>query len=238
MRKIYLSEKELINVIKNKLSIKESSNTKGFGGFPSEYSVEPHIPETPRERQLKGAFGSYGETVMEDAFRYLRKNPRQFFKKLWEIYGDKAYDYLDMASGRFEMTEDENDIAMAASEIDPDLGLAMMKEEEELDYEDEEDDYNPRQELINSLKSKIDNDEDFDESDINDIYQDGKPFRRGRGSIYVDVLVPETDDREFDRQVANKMMEYYSKQVKDENYVGGVGFKNRGNLIQPYDKDF
>ena len=78
----------------------------------------------------------------------------------------------------------------------------------------------------------------FDESDINDIYQDGKPFRRGRGSIYVDVLVPETDDREFDRQVANKMMEYYSKQVKDENYVGGVGFKNRGNLIQPYDKDF
>lgn len=127
MKKIYLTEKELIKLIKNKISIMESSNTKSFGGFPYEYTVEPHIPETPRERQIKGAFGSYGETVMDDAFRYLRKNPRQFFKKLWEIYGDKAYDYLDMASGRFEITEDENDIAMAASEIDPDLGLAMMK---------------------------------------------------------------------------------------------------------------
>jgi hypothetical protein len=237
MKKNYLNEKELIKAIKNKLSISESSYTKGFGGFPSEYTVEPHIPETPRERQIKGAFGSYGETVMDDAFRYLRKNPRQFFKKLWSIYGDKAYDYLDMASGKFEISEDDNDVAMVASEIDPDLGLAMMKEYDEED-EYEEDDYDPRQSLINSLKSKIEDDEDFDESDINDIYQDGKPFRKGRGSIYVDVLVPETDDREFDRKVANKMMEYYSKLVKDENYVGGVGFRNQGNLIKPYDKDF
>jgi hypothetical protein len=133
------------------------------------------------------------------------------------------------------LTEDENDIALAASEIDPELGLAMMKEYEE---ENEDDNYDSRQELIDMLKSKIESGEDFDESEINEIYQEGKPFRRGRGSIYVDILVPETDDREFDRQVANKMMEYYSKQVKDENYVGGVGFRNRGNIIQPYDKDF
>jgi hypothetical protein len=101
--------------------------------------------------------------------------------------------------------------------------------------DEEEDDYNPRQDLINTLKSKIDSDEDFDESDIRDIYDDGKPFRSGRGSIYVDIMVPETDDKEFDRAVAKKMLEYYSKQIKDENYVGGVGFKNRGNLIKPYD---
>jgi hypothetical protein len=162
MKKIYLTEKELINVIKNRLTVKENS-----------------------------------------------------------------------MKSELDMTEDENDIAMAASEIDPDLGLAMMKE-----YEEEEDDYDPRNDLIESLKLKIESGEDLDESDIRDIYDDGKPFRRGRGSIYVDILVPETDDREFDRQVANKMMEYYSKQVKDENYVGGVGFRNQGNIIQPYDKDF
>ena len=68
-----------------------------------------------------------------------------------------------------------------------------------------------------------------------EIYLEGKPFRTGRGSIYVDIMVPETDDKEFDREVAKKMLEYYSKQIKNENYVGGLGFKNQGNLIQPYD---
>jgi hypothetical protein len=48
-------------------------------------------------------------------------------------------------------------------------------------------------------------------------------------------MVPETDDKEFYREVAKKMLEYYSKQIKNENYVGGLGFKNQGNLIQPYD---
>jgi hypothetical protein len=79
--------RDVVNVIKKMIIVKEDSEVNEYAGFPWEYSVEPDIPETPRERQLKGAFGSYGETVMEDAFRYLRKNPRQFFKKLWEIYG-------------------------------------------------------------------------------------------------------------------------------------------------------
>jgi hypothetical protein len=253
-KKIYLSEKELINVIKKMVTIKESDEeVKEYAGFPWEHSVEPHIPETPRERQIKGAFGSYSETVMDDAFRYLRKNPRQFFKKLWEIYGDKAYQYLDMASGKSSLTEDnDEDIALAVgAEGDSNLALAMSKDVNESDDykdrsmydpyygdEDAEDDYNPRKDLLDNLKSKIESDEDFDESDISDIYEDGSPFRSGRGSIYVDIMVPETDDKVFDRKVGEKMLEFYSKQIKDENYVGGLGFKNRGNLIQPYDKDF
>jgi hypothetical protein len=103
------------------------------------------------------------------------------------------------------------------------------------DEEDYEDDYNPRQDLIDLLKSRIESGDELDESDIDEIYLEGKPFRTGRGSIYVDIMVPETDDKEFDREVAKKMMEYYSKQIKNENYVGGLGFKNRGNLTQPYD---
>jgi 5'-3' exonuclease len=237
-KKIYLSESELISVIKKTVKLKESENVNEYAGFPWQHSVEPDVPETPRERQIKGAFGSYSETVMDDAFRYLRKNPRQFFKKLWEIYGEKAYTYLDMASGKpNELSEDnDEDIALSiGAEGNSDLALAMSKDVTESDDYEDEDEYNPRQDLINALKSKIDSGEDLDESDIRDIYDDGKPFRTGRGSIYVDIMVPETDDKEFDRDVAKKMMEYYSKQVKDENYVGGVGFKNRGNLIQPYD---
>lgn len=232
MKKILLSEDELINVIQKLLPVNEQKKKNS-----SSFTVEPEIPETPRETQIKKSMGSYSGLLDDDIIRYLRKNPRLFFRRLWDMYGEKAYKYLDLASGRSEMSEDvsqEDDIALAVSEKNPDLGLALM--DEQYDFDDEDDDYDPRNELIKKLKSIIDNNEDLDETDIDEIYQDGKPFRRGRGSIYVDIMVPETDDREFDREVAIKMMKYYSNQVKDENYVGGVGFKT-GNLLNPYDTE-
>ncbi len=48
-------------------------------------------------------------------------------------------------------------------------------------------------------------------------------------------MVPETDDKEYDRAVAKKMLEFYRSQIKNrETYVGGVGFKQR-SLLDPYD---
>jgi hypothetical protein len=232
MKKILLSEDELINVIKILIPVNEQKKKNA-----SSFTVEPEIPETPRETQIKQSMGSYSALLDDDIIRYLRKNPRLFFRRLWDMYGEKAYKYLDLASGRSEMSEDvsqEDDIALAVSEKNPDLGLALM--DEQFDFDEEEDDYDPRKNLIEKLKSIIENDEDLDEMDIMEIYEDGKPFRSGRGSIYVDILVPETDDREFDREVALKMMKYYSKQVNDENYVGGVGFKT-GNVFKPYDTE-
>jgi hypothetical protein len=104
-------------------------------------------------------------------------------------------------------------------------------------FDENFDDYNPRQELINKLKNIIDSEKELDELDINEIETDGKPHRRARGSIYIDLFVPETDDKEFDRKVAMKMMEYYSKQINESNYVGGIGFKT-GNLVKPFDAEF
>ena len=76
---------------------------------------------------------------------------------------------------------------------------------------------------------------EMDESDINDIYDHKGPLRRFRGSIYIDDMVPETDDKEYDREVAKKMLEYYRGQIRNrETYVGGVGFKQR-SLLDPYD---
>jgi hypothetical protein len=125
-------------------------------------------------------------------------------------------EFLNVVKRMVESSNDE-DIALAiGAKGDSNLALAMSKDVNE-DEEDYEDDYNPRQDLIDLLKSKIESGEELDESDVDEIYLEGKPFRTGRGSIYVDIL------------------EYYSKQIKNENYVGGLGFKNQGNLIQPYD---
>jgi hypothetical protein len=90
------------------------------------------------------------------------------------------------------------------------------------------------EEMVNKYPVK-DFDFELTDSDMMDIYDHKGPTRRFRGSIYIDDLVPETDDREYDREVAKKMMEFYRKQIKNnESYVGGVGFKQR-SLMEPYD---
>jgi hypothetical protein len=62
------------------------------------------------------------------------------------------------------------------------------------------------------------------------------PVRSFRGSIYYDGIVPETDDRDYDRKLALAILDYERKKMgNSETYVGGVGFKNRGNLIEPFD---
>jgi len=76
---------------------------------------------------------------------------------------------------------------------------------------------------------------DLDDSDVADIMSTDGPMRRFRGSIYIDGMIPDTDDTEYDRKLAMKVLENYAKKLPTgESYVGGVGFKQK-SLIEPYD---
>jgi hypothetical protein len=88
MKKIVkLSESDLENIIKRVIS-------------ESDYSTDVERPTSDRERQAKSLFGDkYGSYIPNDVIRYIRKNPAQFFKKIYSMYGDKAYEYLDKAKG-------------------------------------------------------------------------------------------------------------------------------------------
>ena len=94
MKKVVrLTESELSKIIKT--IVKEG-----------DFSVEPHIETQPREKDVRGVFGKkYGPYIPIDVLRYMRKNPKLIFGKLYEIYGDKAYDYLDMASNKADDTD-------------------------------------------------------------------------------------------------------------------------------------
>lgn len=86
-----------------------------------------------------------------------------------------------------------------------------------------------------SVQNEINNDFELDDSDIDEIYDNKGPNRRFRGSIYIDGIVPETDDKEYDRKLALKILENFaSKLPTKEYYIGGVGFKQR-SLTEPYD---
>jgi hypothetical protein len=85
------------------------------------------------------------------------------------------------------------------------------------------------------VQNEINNDFELNDSDIDEIYDNKGPNRRFRGSIYIDGIVPETDDKEYDRKLAIKILENFaSKLPTKEYYIGGVGFKQR-SLTEPYD---
>jgi hypothetical protein len=91
MKKIVkISESDLTNIVKKILS-------------EQDYSSDVERPTSDRERQVKSLFGDkYSNYIPNDVIRYIRKNPSQFFKKLYDMYGDAAYDYLDKAKNKRE----------------------------------------------------------------------------------------------------------------------------------------
>ena len=102
--------------------------------------------------------------------------------------------------------------------------MAPMMEQEEEDMDEQPGKYPVEDPMF-----------DLDDSDVADIMSTDGPMRRFRGSIYIDEMIPETDDVEYDRKLAMKVLENYAKKLPTgESYVGGVGFKQR-SLIEPYD---
>ena len=85
---VKISESDLSKIIKKIIS-------------EQDYSSDITRPTSDRERQAKSLFGDkYGNYIPNDVIRYIRKNPAQIFKKLYQMYGDAAYDYLDKAKSR------------------------------------------------------------------------------------------------------------------------------------------
>lgn len=95
---------------------------------------------------------------------------------------------------------------------------------------------NEQEEEMNNRLPVGDVEFQLSDSDYEEIMDYRGPSRSFRGSIYYDGIVPETDDREYDRKLALAILDYERRKMNNmETYVGGVGFKNRGNLIEPFD---
>lgn len=183
-----------------------------------DYSSDIDRPTQPREKGVKTIFGDkYSRYIPNDVIRYMRKNPALIFERLFELYGEDAYMYLDKAK---EKMGDSSEPMMEQDTND-------YEEEEEEEYQDP---------LMDTLKDVVNNDGEFSESDIDDIFDYGGSKRSFRGSIYLDGMVPETDDKEFDRKVAIKIMEFFASGLNINKYVGGVGFKQR-SMTNPFDNE-
>jgi hypothetical protein len=208
MKKFFLTESQLIEIIEKSVSKKLNEGN---------FSVEPDVKISPREKQISKVFGKYSGYLPDDLLRYIRKNPKLIIQRLFDIYGDNLISYVDEIINNNHMS--------------PMMEQNYMEDMEDMDNIDDMDDMEPE------IKKYPVNDYEFElsDSDINDINNQKGEMRRFRGSIYVDGLVPSTDDKEYDRKLAVKILEKYaSKLPTREFYVGGVGFKQR-SFMEPYD---
>ena len=88
-------------------------------------------------------------------------------------------------------------------------------------------------------KFDVDNiDFELSDSDMTDLDYYKGPMRKFRASIYIDGMVPMTEDVEYDRKLAKAVVDYYRKEMSNaESYIGGIGFKTK-DITKPFDKDF
>lgn len=94
MRKINVTEKDLLKIVK--VVLREQ-----------DYTSDVERPTSDREKEIRGAFGDkYSKYLPNDVVRYMRKNPAQLFKKLYDIYGENAFKYLINAKENIENEKD------------------------------------------------------------------------------------------------------------------------------------
>jgi len=49
---------------------------------------------SPKEKEIEGVFGQYGEEIPPAVLRYMRKNPQVIMKRLYDVYGDQMIEYV------------------------------------------------------------------------------------------------------------------------------------------------
>jgi hypothetical protein len=50
--------------------------------------------QSPREADIEDVFGQYGDEIPSAVLRYMRKNPKAIIKRLYDVYGQKMFDYI------------------------------------------------------------------------------------------------------------------------------------------------
>jgi len=110
--------KKIVKITENQLS-RIVNKTLNEQFEMSDTTPRRDFKPNPRERQLKDVFGAYSEDVPPVVLRYMRKNPKAIVQKLYDIYGDRMFDYIKTEFPLDEATEETiNKTTYTKSDID------------------------------------------------------------------------------------------------------------------------
>jgi hypothetical protein len=95
-RVIKLTESDLERMIEKVMREQESQDKPDYemSGTRAKSIYTP----TPKEKEMQDVFGQYGEDIPPAVLRYMRKNPEKIIRRLYNIYGEKMFDYIPSQS--------------------------------------------------------------------------------------------------------------------------------------------
>ena len=78
--------------------------------------------QSPKEAEIEGVFGQYGEEIPPAVLRYMRKNPKRIIERLYDVYGQQMFDYISQ-----NLSTPDMDIEVA-DEVVVDEGVIQAKD--------------------------------------------------------------------------------------------------------------
>ena len=213
MKKISLTESQLTNIIQKVVTKKLSYLNENSADMNQDGVISPE--ELYQHFDLDGD----GVVTMVDYAAHVDfhcENPELLQKER------ESEEYISKM-------EQDREPFMSFFNVEDMVPMMEQEDEDYEDYEEEDMDEEPNKYPVDDIMF------DLDDSDVSDIMSTDGRTRRFRGSIYIDEIIPETDDVEYDRKLAIKVLENYAKKLPTrEYYIGGAGFKQR-SIIEPYD---
>jgi hypothetical protein len=93
-------------------------STRGWKSFPllqitfpeaTSEKYENYLKKYPREKEIEGVFGKYGEKIPPEVLQYLRKNPKSVINRLQNIPGYDKYFTEEFIGSAEYLTQNAND---------------------------------------------------------------------------------------------------------------------------------
>jgi hypothetical protein len=165
---------------------------------------------TPQETEIGGVFGKYEEDIPPAVLRYMRKNPSQIIKRLYDVYGDQMISYITN-SGKEGSIEYEEEVVSEEDQIPSQgAGTSYNFNKNPDDWEK----FNSKVGATSKIKAKQDG--------TVDVFSEGakwidKAIKRP-GALHRELDVPEDED--IPKGLINKEIKKLKRKDKDDKKKG------------------
>jgi hypothetical protein len=119
MKKIKIYESEIKRAVRRKLMENVLSENHEMRDTYSKSKYR----QSPREEEIEGVFGQYGEEIPPSVLRYMRKNPQKIIKRLFEVYGQQMFDYISK-----HLSTPDMELEVEDEEVVVDEGVIQAKD--------------------------------------------------------------------------------------------------------------
>ncbi len=131
MKKVKVFESEIKRAVRRKLM----ENVLNEENEMRDTYSRANYKQSPREGDIEGIFGQYGEEIPPSVLRYMRKNPQKIIKRLFDVYGQQMFDYISKNLSTPELDIEVEDEMMIDEKVEKNVKKTIYSPQEVADAE-------------------------------------------------------------------------------------------------------